>query len=828
MFTNLNSPHKTWFNCLLIIALNTIFNIFLLWYINNIYPGQYGIPRPYNFFLTRDYWRPPKEILEVTATPAEDPEFFEPPPSNLKPGIVVRKLFKMFGNKIAVNGINIDLYEGQITVLLGHNGAGKTTTINMVTGFLPPSSGTAIVQGHDVIRSTHLARDSIGMCPQYDILFSKLTCKEHLIFFLKLKGSYSPKVVLSVVERLVSVGLQDKVNCLASQLSGGQKRKLSLASAFCGDTRVVFLDEPSTGLDPAARQEMWAFLKTMREGRTILLTTHYMDEADVLGDRIAIMAEGRVKCCGTPMFLKRAYGSRYRMTVVKEGQCQSGDVTDQVINFIPGAKFITETNLEIQYSLPDDSLPIYHHLLKYLEENGPDLHVSSFGLTATSMEDVFMGSAKRRVSTWMRQSKGNIFTDKLFTSDTGTRGLRRVWHQFVAVWIKNLLLFTRQPIPSLSLLLLPALLVSLGVHEDIQNEAEKQLPPVEFSPRGFQKLITPMWISSGVSPKLVAAYKDQLPNSEFLEISETAPDDYFVSYLNEHGREEYGNRMVLGVKLSRMSPSVLYYQRKAIHSLGISVQLITNAHVTYNLGPQYSVQSGVCFLNVNQLPVSDKIHTQTLVGMALAMALVPVIFINSLITERVTGAKHLQTLSGVHPLAYWLGTFAFDFLLFMTITATILGILTFNPENFISHNRWLATAIVYTVYGLAILPYLYVFQNCFSEPSRGVLVLLFINIFIGMILGTAVGILKLANIKLPSLFKYLDKSLSMLSPNYLNTGSFVTIMIKFDVDINGGFEYQFQKQNGVLKTNVYTLLVQSGISWLVLLMVDSKLHRTLW
>ncbi|XP_059162642.1 ATP-binding cassette sub-family A member 17-like [Physella acuta] len=141
-------------------------------------------------------------------------------------------------------------------------------------------------------------------------------------------------------ELLDTIKLWDKRKSYPTQISGGQKRKLSLACAFIGGTKVIFLDEPSTGLDPAARQEMWAFLKKMREGRTILLTTHYMDEADVLGDRIAIMAEGRVKCCGTPMFLKRVYGTGYGLRVVKDKNCQTELVTAEVLKHIPEARYV--------------------------------------------------------------------------------------------------------------------------------------------------------------------------------------------------------------------------------------------------------------------------------------------------------------------------------------------------------------------------------------------------------------------------------------------------------------------------------------------------------
>ncbi|XP_059142555.1 phospholipid-transporting ATPase ABCA3-like [Physella acuta] len=135
----------------------------------------------------------------------------------------------------------MDLYMGQITVLLGHNGAGKTTTINMITGFLPPTSGTTTVQGHDLATNTSEAREFIGLCPQHGVLFPKLTCYEHLKFFLKLKGKYSAEGDEEIYKDLDLIGLGGEKLSQSSTISGGQQRKLSLACAFVGGTEVMLV-----------------------------------------------------------------------------------------------------------------------------------------------------------------------------------------------------------------------------------------------------------------------------------------------------------------------------------------------------------------------------------------------------------------------------------------------------------------------------------------------------------------------------------------------------------------------------------------------------------
>jgi ATP-binding cassette subfamily A (ABC1) protein 3 len=158
----------------------------------------------------------------------------------------------------------------------GHNGAGKTTTIAMLTGLIPCDGGTAMVEGMDIRSDMDDIRKNLGVCPQHDILFPDLTVHEHLIMFARFKGTPS-KDLNDEVERMIeSVGLTEKRHAFSKQLSGGQKRKLSVAIAFIGGSRIVFLDEPTSGMDPYSRRFTWNVIRQHREGRVIVLTTHFM------------------------------------------------------------------------------------------------------------------------------------------------------------------------------------------------------------------------------------------------------------------------------------------------------------------------------------------------------------------------------------------------------------------------------------------------------------------------------------------------------------------------------------------------------------------------
>lgn len=256
---------------------------FLIWYIDNIWPFQYGIPKS-PFFIFKYFCKRKENELEFE-TPRSNTERFEPEPKNLMPIIRIQKVSKYFnsnymGKKFAVNNLSLNIYENQITVLIGHNGAGKTTTMNMITGIYSSSSGKIFVNDYNVFEETELARRSIGLCPQENIFFKELTVYQHLKLFAVLKNCRK-NITKEVYRMLELLKLSDKSNQLAIKLSGGMKRRLQLAMALIGDTEILILDEPTSGLDPEARRAVWDLLISLRRERTILLTTHDMEEADV-------------------------------------------------------------------------------------------------------------------------------------------------------------------------------------------------------------------------------------------------------------------------------------------------------------------------------------------------------------------------------------------------------------------------------------------------------------------------------------------------------------------------------------------------------------------
>ncbi|KAM6235913.1 phospholipid-transporting ATPase ABCA7 [Porphyrio hochstetteri] len=405
------------------------------WYLEGLFPGQYGIPKPWNFPFLKTYWlgeqssagHPPYPTSPLTAPQV----LVEEPPAQLQPGVSIRNLVKIYHNssRVAVNGLSLDFYEGQITSFLGHNGAGKTTTMSILTGLLPPTSGTAYVLGWDIRSDIDSIRKHMGTCPQHNVLFDILTVEEHVWFYGRLKGLSEEQVKMEMEQLIQDMGLPHKRQEQTRNLSGGMQRKLSVAIAFVGGSQVVILDEPTAGVDPYSRRSIWELLLKYRTGRTIILSTHYMDEAELLGDRTAIISQGQLCCCGSPLFLKARLGTGYHLTLVKQERVGTGSSTlssttkkdssdsehssdtglgseDSAVDvaqlsaliqkLVPGSQLVEDIGHEVVFILPYSGAKdgAFGDLFHELDARLGELGISSYGISDTTLEEIFLKVAQ--------------------------------------------------------------------------------------------------------------------------------------------------------------------------------------------------------------------------------------------------------------------------------------------------------------------------------------------------------------------------------------------------------------------------------------------------
>ncbi|KAK0586687.1 hypothetical protein LWI29_010771 [Acer saccharum] len=314
--------------------------------------------------------------------------------------IVCNNLKKIYpgrdGNpeKLAVRGLSLALPPGECFGMLGPNGAGKTSFISMMIGLTKPTSGTAFVQGMDIKTDMDRIYTSMGVCPQHDLLWETLTGREHLLFYGRLKNLKGSALTQAVEESLKGVnlfngGVADKQ---AGKYSGGMKRRLSVAISLIGDPKVVYMDEPSTGLDPASRNSLWNVVKRAKQGRAIILTTHSMEEAEVLCDRLGIFVDGGLQCIGNPKELKARYGGSYVFTMTTSADHEE-EVEKMVRHLSPNANKIYQISGTQKFELPKHEVRITD-VFQAVENAKRKFVVFAWGLADTTLEDVFIKVAR--------------------------------------------------------------------------------------------------------------------------------------------------------------------------------------------------------------------------------------------------------------------------------------------------------------------------------------------------------------------------------------------------------------------------------------------------
>jgi ABC-type multidrug transport system ATPase subunit len=310
--------------------------LFLCWYLSQVSAGE-----PVYFIVSPYYWGlvSPPSVAEIgdtiTALQAA---------SAREGSVRIHKLSKSYargGGAQALKEVSLTLPAGQLTAMLGQNGAGKTTLVKVISGLVLPTHGEAFLFGKSVRSEMSALRSVIGSCPQDDVLWEELSARAHVELYARFRGVAAADFRRHVDDRLASVSLLDVAKGHVTTFSGGMKRRLSVALAAVGDPRIIFLDEPTTGLDPLSRRKVWSMIDTLKRGRVLVLTTHSMEEADALGDQVAILATGRLRAVGTPLFLKNRFGAGWQLNLLADA-ARVGELKALVRAHLPTAEIIGE------------------------------------------------------------------------------------------------------------------------------------------------------------------------------------------------------------------------------------------------------------------------------------------------------------------------------------------------------------------------------------------------------------------------------------------------------------------------------------------------------
>ncbi|NWT69367.1 ABCA3 protein, partial [Prunella himalayana] len=794
------------------------------WYVEAVFPGEYGVPQPWYFFLTPSYWcGQPRTVVGKEKEEEEDPEkalksqYIEEEPADLVSGIKIKHLSKVFkvGNKTkeAVKDLTVNMYEGQITVLLGHNGAGKTTTLSMLTGLHSPTGGQAYINGYEISQDMVLIRRSLGLCPQHDVLFDNMTVEEHLHFYAGLKGYPASKCPEEINHILRILSLEDKRRSLSKALSGGMKRKLSIGIALIGDSKavqVVMLDEPTSGMDPASRRATWDLLQQQRSNRTILLTTHFMDEADLLGDRIAIMAKGELQCCGSSLFLKRKYGAGYHMVMVKEPYCNLGEISRLICQYVPNATMESNAGAELSFILPKESTHRFEALFTELEQRREELGIASYGASVTTMEEVFLRVGKlvdssmdiqaiqlpalqyqheRRSNDWAMDDSSSLSGMTDMTDDSGAlitedcssiklnTGFYLCCQQFYAMFMKRAVYSWRNWKMVAAQFLVPLIFTAFALIVAKTFPGPRDSSQLRLTLEPYGQTIVPFSVSgaAGLPQRLAEQY------AELLDAQRQSPlevlgglEEYLISRASEEGgafNEHYiaaasfegaGNRTLV----------TALFNNQAYHSPATALMLADNAILRVLAGPNASI-------TVTNYPqprnITEKAKDQLMegqTGFAIAinllygMASLASTFALLLVSERAIKAKHVQFVSGVYVVNFWLSALLWDIINFLIPCALMLVIFqAFNVQAFTQDSHLVDVMLIFLLYGWAIIPLMYLLSFFFSVAATAYTRLTIFNILSGTATFLAVTIMSIPELGLVDLSKTLDKVFLVL-PNY--------------------------------------------------------------
>jgi ABC-2 type transport system ATP-binding protein len=295
-------------------------------------------------------------------------------------------LCKSFNGFAAVENLNIEIRKGEIFGLLGPNGAGKTTSIKMMTGLLKPDSGKVIINGSSVEKNS--PRTTVGLCPQELVLWNNLTCLEQLIFIAEMYDVPSIVAKERAKSLLERIGLSDKSNKLVKTLSGGMQRRMNLMMALMHDPAILILDEPEAGLDPQSRVMVRDFISSLAKTKTVIFTTHNMDEADRLCDRISIMDHGKILVTDSPENLKHKIGTGDKLEILFTGPAPHYDDVSDLAQEVE----IKDSVVQFKSIAIVDRIP---GILEALKRK--DITITGMNLSENTLEDVFISLTGRRL-----------------------------------------------------------------------------------------------------------------------------------------------------------------------------------------------------------------------------------------------------------------------------------------------------------------------------------------------------------------------------------------------------------------------------------------------
>ena len=731
----------------------------------------------------------------------------------------VSNIVKKFEDgKVAVDHVNIKFYKDEIFALLGHNGAGKTTLISMLTGLYEATEGSAYYEGNNILDSNNMDefRTKLSICPQHDVLFGQLTVREHLEMFCIFKGYTSDDFDNEINKTLHDFELEQIKNTTVENLSAGQRRKLSIAISLIGGSKVIFLDEPSSGMDITSRRNLWDILKRQTEQKIIILTTHYMEEASVLGKRIGIINEGKMKCIGTPLFLIERFGKFMNLNITKE----EGADNDKIIDFVNKRASNIEYEIlseEILFRIPkkadniDNLISSENSLIENnsldltkffddLDKNLKNLGIKTYSASMPTLEDVFLNVAAEDTKLENKKLREKLAAteaanDKiLFETDfrENYKEKSKFINDLKACFSRRFILTSRDVKGFLMEILCPILLILIGLSiSKVDNSADSKPHKMNIGEIGKQIIL---YGKTDENIDLTKYYFNNIKNitCEYISdglignIIKTKIQDFVEAYYNiaKDKEDSIDNEVDMASKdyiayfggFLMLQDSVTDHHYKFIEVINTRVShsvplftvnffekiIYTNSKYKNELSINY-LHYPMPLTNDIQQSIDESTNSLVIFFVAIAFALIPANFVTIIVKERLNNSKHLMRLSGINILSYWIINFLFE----LTKYYFTGGVCIFLLWAFDYYKKYLY--IFYLIYGPAMVSSTYILSFLFKTESGAQNGIILLNFLFGA-LGSTV-ILSLRTIKkVRKIGKYIQYIISLVPSFCFNFG----------------------------------------------------------
>ena len=793
------------------------------YYLYNVCPHELGIRKPWYFLCTSEYWRKLKrkkiEKIKSFDIQVEDTKFLsdnENSINNYKNKILlkekefeediydiknkkendtveIKNIVKIFEDgKKAVDKVNLTLYKNEIFALLGHNGAGKTTLISMLTGTYEATEGEVIYDGVNILDSQNmdLFREKIGICTQYDTLYDYLTIREHLELFSIFKGVKPDKIDEEINKILHDFQFENNADMIVKNLSTGQKRKLSVAISLIGGSEIIFLDEPSSGIDITSRRNLWDILKHLSEGKIIIITTHYMEEASILGNRIGIISLGHMKCIGSPLFLIEKYGKYMNLNVFKEEDADDNAIVDFILNQAENVEYEVLSE-EIMFRIPVKDTDIAEvklldisQFFRYFDENMYDLRIKSYSVSMPTLEDVFLniGAEEKLINEYDKKNEDEndiILFEKNLKEKYSPK--EKFINDFMINMKRRYLIMIRDTKGIMLEVIGPILLVLIGLVLSTTEKPLRSFPSViDFNITGKQNIIFSSMLSETNIPSYFIndselVHSQQLKNFPTYNDKKQAILDFndaiFEIMKNEEQSEHkeldmfnasyigyYSSMLILEEdEIKNKYQFIISLNSRVKQCIPIYLPLLLKSVIEKAAKKKINIK-----YTHSPMPLTYDIKDEKFIGcnyavmffLSAALSIMPINYIFHLVKERINNSKHLMRISSVNIASYWIVNYIFEIIKYYFtggLCILLLYIFKFYKEYLF---------IFYITLGPGMVSLTYI-MSFFLDESNAQNAVILVNFIIGNIGAITVLFLRSIN-SLKNFAKFIEYILAFI------------------------------------------------------------------